>query len=113
MTDAKQLRKRLRELRADWKTWRTATPTDPGFIELVLVCPVGGNRYRNGVPVVCGDPTCEGCGATLYRFDRMKETETEIRTLSERIDATAAPKPETTRKAVVFTGRGEQLVMFV
>lgn len=74
---AKQLWKQLAGLRADWKTWRTATVTDPGRIELTIVCPTAQNRYHGGEPVTCGDPTCEGCMATRYRFDRMKEIEAE------------------------------------
>jgi hypothetical protein len=49
------------------------------------MCPVGQNRYRNGVPVVCYDPTCEGCAATLYRFDRMAEIEAEGNRLNVRL----------------------------
>lgn len=77
-TDTKTIRRQLRHLRADWRRWRNAKTDDPGRIEADLICPTGRNRSCNGQPVLCGDPTCEGCAATLYRMDRMAEIRSAV-----------------------------------
>lgn len=78
----KSARHRLRELRREWRTTRSAAVEDPFRIELALICPTTRGRYRNGEPLTCGDPTCEGCAATLYRRDRLAEIEAEAAPLA-------------------------------
>lgn len=88
--EKKTITKRLRELRADWRIWRKAIVQDPQRIEEFLTCPTHPNRYRQGQPVTCGDPTCEGCMATAYRNGRMVEIEQEAGPLKARLDEAAA-----------------------
>lgn len=76
-TNERAIRAKLKQLRADWRRWRNAKTDDPGRIDLDLVCPTGRNAYRKGKPVVCGDPTCEGCASTLYRADKLAAIEAE------------------------------------
>jgi hypothetical protein len=80
-TSHKAIRRQVRHLRADWRRWRHAKPDDPMRIDFDLICPVTRNAYRNGEPVLCGDLTCEGCAATLYRADRMAEITAEAKRL--------------------------------
>lgn len=67
-----------------------------------------------GVPYCgrpCGDAQCEGCATRAY-LQELAEPLTrrieELKANRQQLD----PEP-TTRPAVVITGRGEQLVMFV
>lgn len=114
--DKKKIRDELRGLRYDLKVW---TLKAPGLhFDEAIVCPVHRGRLHGGRPVLCEDGDrglCEGCLATLTRADRIDPIRTEIRTLTDRLNGrTNEPKPEpTTRPAVVITGCGEQLVMFV
>ena len=55
----------LRALRAEWWSWKRATITDPGFIELCLA----------PCNIQCGQ--CEGCLSEYYRKGRREELDTE------------------------------------
>jgi hypothetical protein len=112
--DKKGIRNELRGLRYDLKVW---TLKAPGLhFDEAIVCPEHRGRRRDGKPVLCEDGVrglCEGCLATLTRTDRTDQLDAEIRTLTDRLNGrTTEPEPAT-RPAVVITGRGEQLVMFV
>ncbi|MDJ0341779.1 hypothetical protein [Streptomyces sp. PH10-H1] len=112
--DKKASREQLRSLRIDLKVW---TLKAPGLhFDQTIVCPTHRGRLRNGEPLLCEDGKrgmCEGCGTTLDRHDRASEVRDEIRALAERLNGAPTPEPDTTRKATVTTGAGEQLVMFV
>lgn len=99
--DKKAIRERLRSLRGELKAW---TLKAPGLhAELTVVC----HEHRKPIPA------CEACCFVLFRTEKADQIRGDIRALTDQLNGTPAPKPETTRKATVITGRGEQLVMFV
>lgn len=68
-----------------------------------------------GVPFhtrACGVEACEGCGTREWLREKAEPLTQRIEELKQNLQQ-LDPKPETTRKATVITGRGEQLVMFV
>lgn len=98
--DKEALRAKRRTLGGELKNW---TLKVPGLHDgQALVC----REHRKP------DPACESCCCVLYRADRAREIRTEIRALTAQINGTSTAEPAT-RQAVVVTGRGEQLVMFV
>lgn len=105
--DKKQIRDELRGLRYDLKAWMLKAPSS--HPELGAVCHEH-RSWRRGIAA-----GCEPCCFVAYRAENADRVRTEIRTLTDRLNGrTAEPKPEpATRAAVVITGRGEQLVMFV
>ncbi|MFC9637135.1 hypothetical protein ACFTZF_01125 [Streptomyces mirabilis] len=71
-----------------------------------------------GVPYCakpCGEQMCEGCASCAYGLDQAEPLTARIAELKAELKRLAAPEPEPAplRQATVFTGRGEQLVMFV
>lgn len=104
--DQAAIREQLRMLRGDLKMWTLKAPgLQPG---LDFVCHEH-RSYRLGLPT-----GCESCMVTELRADKVDEIRTEIRTLTDRLKGgTPVPvlKAETTRKATVITGRGEQLAI--
>lgn len=87
---ARDLKRQIAGLRREWRNWRNAIVQDPFRTDAYIVCPVTQNRYRRGEPVLCGDPTCEACGAALYRFGRMTEIEAQARPLKAALEALGA-----------------------
>lgn len=87
-TEKKAAKKRLAELRRQWRDLKRAVVVDPTRLDLYLICPVNRNRYSttDGEPKTCADPTCEGCAATLHRSDRMREIEAEASALKAQLD---------------------------
>ncbi|MFI9846506.1 hypothetical protein ACIHFD_56455 [Nonomuraea sp. NPDC051941] len=75
---------RLKQLRTDWRRWRGAKTDNPGRIDFDLICPQHPNQYGPNGPITCGDPTCEGCAATAYRADRLREIKAETDALRDR-----------------------------
>lgn len=66
-------------------------------------------------PKPCGQALCDGCASRVYGLDQAESLTARIADLKaelQRLDA-PEPRPAPLRKATVFTGRGEQLVMFV
>lgn len=86
-TAQRAINAKLKQLRADWRRWRNAKTDDPGRIDLDLICPTARNTYRDGRPVLCDDPTCEGCAATLHRADRLAEIEAKAAALQTQEDS--------------------------
>jgi len=65
----RECNKQLKELRTEWRRWKRAWPDiDLHFDYCLLPC-----------ADKCG--TCEGCGMTAYRADRMSEIEAKARAI--------------------------------
>lgn len=63
----------------------------------------------------CGRDICEGCAGRAYGLAQAEPLTARITELKAELQRLDVPEPEPVplRKATVFTGRGEQLVMFV
>lgn len=105
--EKKTIRAQLRDLRGDLKAWTLKAPGS--HPELNVICHEH-RSWRRGLAA-----GCEPCCFVAFRAEKADKLRAEIRTLTDRLNGrTPGPEPESaTRKATVFTGRGEQLVMFV
>ncbi|MEV7387200.1 hypothetical protein [Streptomyces sp. NPDC091215] len=64
-------------------------------------------------PTPCGQAICDGCASRTYGLDQAEPLTARIAELKAELQRLDAPEPVPLCKATVFTGRGEQLVMFV
>lgn len=102
--DKKAIREKLRTLRGDLKIWTLKAPGS--HPELNVVCREH-RSWKRGLTA-----GCEPCSFVAYRAEKADGLRVEIHALTDRLNG-RTPEPEATREAVVITGRGEQLVMFV
>ncbi|WP_055712618.1 hypothetical protein [Streptomyces torulosus] len=102
--EKKKIREELRDLRGDLKVWTLKAPGS--HPELNVLC-TEHRSWRRGITT-----GCEPCCFVAFRAEKADKIRAEIRTLTNRLDVPES-EPAPTRKATVFTGRGEQLVMFV